>query len=197
MKSPGQHIDVLKKKNQQNKIKIKKIHVERGTRASKMHSLPFSTPTHNNLVLLQVTSFWYPGVQGKHLSVGQLASQRAYLAWSDLPYTPGKCWWDTHRRSSGGSKLSLLWLSFLNRSVPLLRDGLPPPPPRAFLSTPCCAVWLCSQDDIADTKNLWVPFPANQFVWRMIYFQTLQTHCWCQHFMKIGLIILAGNCTWG
>lgn len=158
MKSPGQHIDVLKKKNQQNKIKIKKIHVERGTRASKMHSLPFSTPTHNNLVLLQVTSFWYPGVQGKHLSVGQLASQRAYLAWSDLPYTPGKCWWDTHRRSSGGSKLSLLWLSFLNRSVPLLRDGLPPPPRGHF--SPLHAVQCDSAPRMTQLTQRTCEFPS-------------------------------------
>lgn len=95
----------------------------------KLYHLCLNAQIHNNFILLQVSTFLYTGVQVKHLSVGQLASQLAYLTWCSLPSTPGKCWWETHWWVWGGSKLSLLWWVFWTDQFLYSKMALFPPGP--------------------------------------------------------------------
>lgn len=159
-------------------------------RPQKLHSLPLRAQIHN-FTLLQDSIFLISGCTRKVFVCGAKC-QPANL--------PGVIWpalhtWEVlvvYMFEELRRKQALSSLTETSKQASSSAQRWTSFPPRAFLLPSV----LCNVILKPDTKSPWVLFTANLLLWTTMFFQTRQVHCWCQHFMKITLIIPAGNFTW-
>lgn len=176
----GQHVDVS--------VMSQKRMLPVEQEPQKLYSLSLNAQTLNNFILLQVSTSLISRCTLKTFVCGA-ACQRAGLP--DVIW-PALHTWELlvgYTLVELGRKQAVSSLAKLPKQIGSSAQRWPSFPSGHFFSTPCSATWLYSQPD---TESLWACFAAY-----LIICQTLQAHCWCQQFMKIGLIIPAGNCTWG
>lgn len=124
----------------------------------KLYSLSLNVQTYNNFILLQVSTFLISRYAGKAL-VGGGSLPTSWLTWCDLacPLPLGSAG-GIHIDGAGeGSKLSLLWLSFLSAlyQISSSTQRWYSFPSGHFFSTPFSATWLYPQPD---TKSSWACF---------------------------------------